>query len=242
PMPVLTDGWQLGTPDLILEMPKGFDVPADGQDIYRNFVIPTGVTEDKWVRALEVKPLARTVVHHILFFSDTTGGARLLDGQDGQPGFPGFGSIFTIGNPLQALSGGLGGWVPGTTPAFLPKGIAMPLPKGADLLLQTHFHPSGQAQTEKTTVGLYFGEKPDRQMTQVQVPAFFGVRANIDIPAGESAYKVRSSYPLPVDVDAVGVSAHAHYLAKEAKLTATLPNGEVRILLWIKQWDFNWQD
>src|SRR5207253_73573 len=60
PMPVLTDGWQLGTPDLILEMPKGFDVPADGQDIYRNFVIPTGVTEDKWVRAVEVKPSART--------------------------------------------------------------------------------------------------------------------------------------------------------------------------------------
>jgi uncharacterized protein (TIGR03437 family) len=79
-------------------------------------------------------------------------------------------------------------------------------------------------------------------MTQVQVPAFFGVRANIDIPAGEANYKVRGSFTLPADVDAVGVAAHAHYLAKEAKLTATLPSGEVRILLWIRQWDFNWQD
>ena len=160
----------------------------------------------------------------------------------GSPGFPGFGSIFTVGDPLSALNGGLGGWVPGTTPAFLPQGIAMPLPKGSDFLLQTHFHPNGLAQTEKTVIGLYFGPAPARLMTQLQVPAFFGIRANIDIPAGETDYKVRGSFTLPADVDAVGVWAHAHYLGKEAKLTATLPSGEVRILLWIRQWEFNWQD
>ena len=240
--PQYTDGWQLGAPDLILEMPAGYPVPADGPDIYRNFVIPTKLTEDKWVRAIELKPSARTVVHHSLFFSDTTGGARKQDGVDGQPGFPGFGSIFTVGDPVSALNGGLGGWVPGTTPAFLPQGIAVPLPKGSDFLMQTHFHPNGLAQTEKTVIGLYFGPAPARLMTQVQVPAFFGVRANIDIPAGEPDYKVRGSFTLPADVDAVGVAAHAHYLCKEAKLTATLPTGEVRILLWIRQWEFNWQD
>jgi uncharacterized protein (TIGR03437 family) len=118
----------------------------------------------------------------------------------------------------------------------------MPLPKNADLLMQTHFHPNGAPQKEKTLIGLYFGPKPERLMTQLQVPAFFGVRANIDIPPGETSYKVRGSYTLPADIDAVSVSAHAHYLAKESKLTATLPSGEVRILLWIRQWDFNWQD
>ncbi len=240
--PQYTDGWHLGTPDLILEMPAGYPVPADGPDIYRNFVIPTKLTEDKWVRAIELKPSARTVVHHSLFFSDTTGGARKQDGVDGQPGFPGFGSIFTVGDPVSALNGGLGGWVPGTTPAFLPQGIAVPLPKGSDFLMQTHFHPNGLAQTEKTVIGLYFGPAPARLMTQVQVPAFFGVRANLDIPAGETDYKVRGSFTLPADVDAVGIAAHAHYLCKEAKLTATLPTGEVRILLWIRQWEFNWQD
>ncbi len=240
--PQFTDGWQLGTPDLILEMSAAFSVPADGPDVYRNFVIPTNLTTDKWVRAIELKPTARTVVHHSLFFSDTTGGARKLDGQDGQPGFPGFGSIFTVGDPLSKLNGGLGGWVPGTTPNFLPDGVALPLPKGSDFLMQTHFHPNGLPQTEKTVVGLYFGPAPARPMTQLQVPAFFGIRANIDIPAGETDYKVRGSFILPVDVDAVGVSAHAHYLGKEAKLTATLPTGEVRILLWIRQWQFSWQD
>ncbi len=239
--PVFTDGWQLGTPDLILEMPQSFSVPAVSEDIYRNFIIPTGVTEDKWVRAIEFRPTARTVVHHSLFFSDTTGAARALDGKDGQPGFPGFGAVFTVAG-TSSLNGGLGGWVPGTTPAFLPDGISLALPKGADFLLQTHFHPNGIAQTEKTVIGLYFGPKPAREMTQLQVPAFFGIRANIDIPAGSQGYKVRGSFILPADVDAVGVYAHAHYLAKESKLTATLPSGEVRILLWIKQWDFSWQD
>ena len=241
-MPVYSDDWQLGTPDLILEMPQSFSVPAEGPDLYRNFVIPTGVTTDKWVRAIEVKPLSRAVVHHILFFTDTTHAARLQDGKDGQPGFPGFGSIFTVGDPLSTLNGGLGGWVPGTTPAFLPEGIALPLPANSDLLLQTHFHFNGQAATEKTVIGLYFTQPPSRLMTQFQVPAFFGIRANIDIAAGNSSYKVRSSFSVPADTDAVSVSAHAHYLAKEAKLTATLPTGEVRILLWIRGWDFNWQD
>jgi uncharacterized protein (TIGR03437 family) len=240
--PVYSDDWQLGRPDLVLEMPQAFSVPADGPDVYRNFVVPSNVTGDKWVRAIEVKPLSRAVVHHMLFFTDSTHTARIQDGKDGQPGFPGFGSIFTVGDPLSTLAGGLGGWVPGTTPAFLPDGIAMPLPNDADLLIQTHFHPNGVATTEKSVIGLYFGPAPTRPMTQMQVPAFFGIRANIDIPAGSGSYKVRGAYTVPADADAVSVSAHAHYLAKEAKVTATLPSGEVRILLWIRSWDFNWQD
>ena len=104
------------------------------------------------------------MVHHSLFFSDTTR-RRAQAGwtEDGQPGFPGFGSIFTVGDPLSALNGGLGGWVPGTTPAFLPQGIAMPLPKGSDFLMQTHFHPNGLPQSEKTVIGLYFGPAPARR-------------------------------------------------------------------------------
>jgi uncharacterized protein (TIGR03437 family) len=246
-LPPFADDWLLGKPDLILEMPAAFSVPADGPDIYRNFVLPTGLTEDKWVTAIELKPSARAVVHHVLFAADRSGAAareaRLTT--DGQPGFPGLGSVFTIQaatDPLAALSGGLGGWVPGTTPQFLPAGLAMPLPRGSDLIVQTHFHPNGAPQTEKTIVGIYFGAKPDREITQFQAPAFFGIQSRIDIPAGEKNYKVRGSFTVPADVEAVLVSAHAHYLAKEAKLTATLPNGDVKLLLWIRDWDFGWQD
>lgn len=242
PVPQFPDGWRLGTPDLVLTMPAGFSVPADGPDLYRNFVIHTNLAQDKWVTAIEMRPASPTVVHHSLFFSDSTGDAAKLDGQDGQPGFPGFGTIFTVGNPLNNLNGGLGAWVPGSTPQFLPQGIAVPLPAGSDFLLQTHFHPDGAAHTEQTTIGLYFGQAPARSLTQIQVPAFFGVQSNLRIPAGDANYRVRGTFTLPADVDAVGVWAHAHYLAKEAKMTATLPDGSVQILLWIRNWSFNWQD
>jgi uncharacterized protein (TIGR03437 family) len=248
-LPVFPDGWQLGTPDLILEMPAAYSVAADGNDIYRNFVLKTGLTDDRWIRAIELKPSARAAVHHVLFYSDTTGEARALDGKDGQPGFPGLGTVFTLGasNPLKAidnaLAGNLGGWVPGTTPEFLPDGIAYSLPKSADLILQTHFHPDGKAETEKTQIGVYFAPvAPTREITQVQAPAFFGIQANIDIPAGNNAYMVRGSFKIPVDVEAFSISAHAHYLGRGSRMTATLPSGEVRILLSISDWDFNWQD
>ena len=245
PLPTFPDGWQLGTPDLVLTMPAGFNVPADGPDVYRNFVLHTGLTTEKWIQAIELKPSARGAVHHVLFFSDTTGQAAALDGQDGQPGFPGFGTILTIeaSDPINALQGGLGGWVPGTTPEYLPSGIAYHLPGGADLVLQEHFHPDGKPEVEQTTMGIYYAPAPPaRTITQIQAPAFFGYNANIDIPANVNNYMVRSSFTLPVDVDAFSVSAHCHYLGKGTRMTATLPTGEVQILLSIPDWDFNWQD
>ncbi len=247
-LPTFPDGWTLGTPDLIVEMPKAYSVAADGPDIYQNFVVQTGLTEEKYIRAIEIKSTARAALHHVLFFTDTTGGARRQEAANiattGQPGFPGFGSILILAasDPATALAGGLGGWVPGATPEFLPTGLAYTLPKGADLVLQTHFHPDGKVESEKTVVGLYFTTKPTRDITQVQAPGYFGVLANIDIPAAKADYKVRGSFTLPVDVDAFSVSAHAHYLARGTRMTATLPTGEVRVLFWIKDWDFNWQD
>jgi uncharacterized protein (TIGR03437 family) len=247
-LPTFPDGWQLGTPDLIVEMPKAYSVPADGPDIYQNFVVQTGLTEEKYIRAVEIKSTARAALHHVLFFTDTTGGARRQEAANlaatGQPGFPGFGSVLILAasDPASALAGGLGGWVPGATPEFLPTGLAYTLPKSADLVLQTHFHPDGKVESEKTVVGLYFTTKPSREITQVQAPGYFGILANIDIPKDKADYKVRGSFTLPIDTEAFSVSAHAHYLARSARLTATLPTGEVRVLFWIKDWDFAWQD
>ncbi len=245
PLPTFSNGWQLGTPDLVLTMPTGFNVPSDGPDIYRNFVLHTSFKTDQWIQAIELKPSERGALHHVLFFSDTTGKAAALDGQDGQPGFPGFGTVLTIeeADPINALQGGLGGWVPGTTPEFLPSGIAYRLPAGADLILQTHFHPDGKPEVEQSTMGIYFAPAPPaRTILQIQAPAFFGVQAHIDIPANVNNYMVRSSFTLPVAVDAFSVSAHCHYLGKGTRMTATLPDGTVQVLLWIKDWDFNWQD
>src|SRR5262249_27397518 len=90
-LPAFTEGWQLGKPDLVVTMSKAYQVPATGRDIYRNFVLPLNLNEDKWVTAIELRPSARKVVHHVLYFLDTSGRARARDGQGGQPGYGGGG-------------------------------------------------------------------------------------------------------------------------------------------------------
>ena len=240
-LPQFAEGWHLGKPDLIVEMPVGFDLPASGPDVFRNFVIPLDLKEDKWVRAVEFRPSARKVVHHVLFAYAPAGSMARIDGVDGKPGFGGMGTVGIA--PGQGNSGGLGGWAVGGTPAFAPGGLAMPLPKGSDFLLQMHFHLTGKPETEKSMVGIYFADKaPERNMINAGLPSLFGFGSGIDIPPGEKNYTIRDSFTLPVDVNVYGALAHAHYLAKEIKATATLPDGTIKPLIWIQDWDFNWQE
>ncbi|MDA1311792.1 MAG: cytochrome c, partial [Acidobacteria bacterium] len=78
-LPDFPQGWQLGEPDLILEMPEPFEVPADGPDIYRTFAIPVDIPEDKWVRAAEFHPRARRSSHHAFFVIDPSGQAMAAE-------------------------------------------------------------------------------------------------------------------------------------------------------------------
>jgi mono/diheme cytochrome c family protein len=240
-LPTFTDGWQLGTPDLVLEMPASFEVPADGPDIYRNFVLPTGLTEDKWIKAVEYRPGARKVVHHALFQFARGGGLAKADGADGRPGFKGLTPIPFF--PGLQPAGELGGWTVGATPQPLPAGLARLLPKGSDIVLQLHLHPTGKVERERSTIGLYFADRrSERRIMTPAVPGLFGLLARIDIPPGEKSYTITGRYVVPVDMHAISVDAHAHYLGKEMKATATLPDGTVVPMLWIRDWDFNWQD
>lgn len=237
-LPQFTEGWQLGKPDLILRMTEAFDVPASGPDIYRNFTLPMNVPRDKWIRAIEYRPSARKVVHHSLFFADTTGESRRHDGEDGRPGYNG-----GLDGTRFAKSGRLGGWAVGANPHLLPAGLAYRLPQGSDFVLQIHFHLSGKAEKEQSTIGIYLADKaPDRTIAGIQVPAVFGVGAGLDIPAGEKAYTIRDSFTLPIDAEGIAVGGHAHYLCKDMQAVATLPDGSRQWLLWIKDWDFSWQD
>ena len=240
-LPQFADGWQLGKPDLILEMPAAFNVPAEGPDIYRNFVLPTGLSDDKWIRAVEFRPSARKVVHHALFSYIRGGAVNAVANADGQPGFRGGMPLALI--PGFAPAGELGGWAVGTTPRFLPEGLARPIAKGSDLILQLHFHPTGKPETEKSVVGLYFSSTPpERRLMTPSIPGFFGLLAGIDIPPGEKAFTIKGVYTVPADMRVLSVTAHAHYLGKDIKATATKPDGSIEPLLWIQDWDFTWQD
>jgi hypothetical protein len=165
-----------------------------------------------------------------------------IDGADGKPGFGGMGTVGVSPNQGDS-SGGLGGWAVGGTPAALPAGLARPLPKGSDFVLQMHFHLTGKPETEKSMVGIYFADKaPEHKLINVGLPALFGFGAGIDIPAGEKNFTIQDSFVLPVDARAYLATAHAHYVGKEMKMTATLPDGSVQPLIWIPDWDFAWQD
>ena len=233
--PKFTSGWQLGEPDLIVEMPAAYHVPEDGPDIYRNIAVALGLTEDKWVTAIDIRPSARTAVHHVLYFADPNGLAHTRPQQGSEPGFAG----------MVAGAGTLplGGWAVGGQPAFFPEGLALSLPRGSDLVVQYHFHPTGKPEAEKSKIGFYFAKKtPERTLARIQMPPSYSLFSGLDIPPGEKDFIIRDTYIIPVAVDAVGVSAHAHYLATKMRMTATLPDGEVKTLLWIKDWDFAWQD
>jgi hypothetical protein len=233
--PKFTAGWQLGEPDLVVEMPAAFHVPADGPDIYRNIPVQLGLTEDKWVTAMDMRPSARAVVHHVLYFADPNGRIHERPSQGVEPGFGGM--------RAGGASISLGGWAVGAQPHFFPEGFALRIPKGSDLVVQYHFHPTGKPEAEKSRIGLYFAKKaPERTLTRIQMPPVYSLFSGLDIPAGEKDFVLRDTYTLPVAADALGLGAHAHYICKQLKMTATLPAGGVKTLLYIKDWDFAWQD
>jgi hypothetical protein len=182
-----------------------------------------------------MRPSARAVVHHVLYFADPNGRIHERPQQGTEPGFSGM--------RAGGASIPLGGWAVGAQPHLYPQGLALRLPKGSDLVVQYHFHPTGKPESEKSQIGLYFAKKPPvRTLTRIQMPPDYSLFSGLDIPAGEKDFVIRDSYELPVAVDAVGVGAHAHYIARQLKMTATLPGGEVKTLLFIKDWDFAWQD
>ena len=167
-VPDFPEGWQIGEPDLVATMAEPFPVPAEGRDIYRNFVIPLGLEEDKWVKGLEFKPGDAEVVHHILYYLDTKQKGRELDARDPEPGYNGMGR-----------SNGefryIGGWDLGTQAAVLPSDLAWFVPKGTDLVIQVHYHPIGKATKDQSSVAFHFADKPTaRPWTIVPVPRILG--------------------------------------------------------------------
>ena len=229
--PQFVDGWQLGQPDLVLQMPRAYEVAAGGKEFYRCFPIPTGLTTDKYLKALEFRPSGHKVVHHAILVEDAHQAGRRLEAapRQGYPCGGGFGF---------AMPGMLAMWTAGTTPTPDPEGIATLLKKGSDLVVQIHFRPGKDTEQEQAKIGLYFSKRPPARTPIDLALASY----DIDIPAGAKDYKLRAFSYVPFDVEAFSIFAHAHYLARAVRATATLPDGTVEPLLWIKNWAFDWQE
>jgi len=234
-VPEFPAGWRLGTPDLIVKMPEAYEIPAEGRDIYRCFVIPVKIPAGKYVRAMEYRPGNRRVVHHAVLttMAPDEVARRLAD--DGDETGPGFRS--GLAAPGQLLPGPMRLWVPGMDPLPQPAGYAMAWPKDARLVLQLHLHPVGKAEREQSTVGLFFtDEAPTGKLQDLVL-----MNKKVDIAPGDGAYRLERSFTVPVDVELLGLFPHMHLLGKSVVATATFPDGSTRRLLTIGDWDFNWQ-
>lgn len=239
--PTFADDWRLGTPDLVLELPEPFAIPAEGPDIYRCFVIPTDLPDDRYVAGIEYQPGNPRVVHHILGYVDTTGEARAKDAAEDGP----HDGYTCFGGPQIKTDHDLGGWAPGVEPDILPEGVGRSLPKGADVVLQVHYHPSGKPETDRSRVGLYLARKPTRQTFHWWAALNQKFRLEADDPA---SWEVSAqTLPLPVDVRLLSLAPHMHLLGKDMTMWAELPAEEgeqpERVdLIRIDDWDFQWQN
>jgi Flp pilus assembly protein TadD/mono/diheme cytochrome c family protein len=236
PAPKFNAAWQLGRPDLVLKMTEEFTLPAEGTDVFRNFVIPVPVAATKFVKAVEILPGNKKVVHHANLLIDRTGRSRRLDEKDPAPGFGGM-EISIESESFDPDSHFLF-WKPGTAPWVEPDGMAWRCEPGIDLVLNLHLQPSGKPEKIQAEIGLYFS---DREQTLFPMLLQLERDGALDIPAGKKDFVVTDEFRLPVDVDALGVYPHAHYLGKDIEAWATLPDGSRRWLIRIARWDLNWQ-
>ena len=222
--------WQLGKPDLILETAP-YSLRATGDDVYRNFVLPIDTPAMRYIRAWEFLP-GSGAVHHATMHFDPTRSSRRLDEQDPEPGYEGL-----IPHSAMSPDGYFLGWLPGHMPNIAPPGMSWPLPAGTDVIMMLHFRPRGRMESVQARLGLYFSDTPPRlHPTLIRM-----TRQHMDIPPGERRYVATDSFALDMDVDLYTIQPHAHLLAKEVKSFATLPDGTRKWLIYIREWDFNWQ-
>jgi hypothetical protein len=226
-------GWTLGQPDLVLSNPEPYTPPGD-RDMYRCFTIPTNLTSDTYVSAIDVHPGQRSEVHHVIAFIDTTGESVQLDEKDPGPGYTSFGGP-GFNNP-----GTLGGWAPGARATQLDEDVALSLPAASRVVLQVHYHlHGGEPKPDKTEIGIYFSKTKPKRLLHI-LPL---INQTFTIPPGDANYKVTASFPIPTPfaTHLHVIAPHMHLLGRKMNVVATKLDGSSECLINIDDWDFNWQ-
>ncbi len=211
-----TSEWTLGKPDLIVEVPA-YDVPATGVINYQYPRAANPLGRDVWIRAIEILPGNRSVVHHVLVGLDdaANGSQRTIRGQIGE----------------------LGGYAPGKNAVPYPQDSGIFLRKEAGFRFQMHYTPNGKAATDVTRVGLFFYDKPPKHAMHMTLM----LDTSLAIPANTKEYKAQLEHVLDRDIVLYSLLPHAHLRGRAAQFTAFYPDGHKEILLSVPKYDFNWQ-
>lgn len=230
PLPNFPNGSVLGVPDMVLSMAESYTTNGNNQDDYRIFVLPTGLTQDREIKAIEFRPGNKRVVHHALFASDLNGQGQMRDAQE--PGY-GYTSFGDFGVPTDEF---YGGWAPGLLPTFFPSGTGQVLKAGADLLMQVHYAPYPFVEEDSSYVNIFFADQPIQREVQNYEYAYLQL-----VIAPDQIKTVKRFITVPTDKSLIGFLPHAHLIGASWKLYYVDPLGDTSKVLHIPKWDFNWQ-
>jgi peroxiredoxin len=213
--PTYPDGWRIGKPDVVFEIPEEVTIPAQGLVPYLYFETPTGFTEDVWVEAAEARPGNRQAVHHIILY-------YRLPNEKGRRGF---------------RENWVDGAAPGNTPLIFPAGVGRKIPAGATLVWEMHYTATGKEEKDRSQYAFRLHkQKPEREAKMIPI-----TNSKFRIPAGDPNHRVVSSFKLPFAADVLAFAPHMHLRGKDFEYRARFPDGRTEILMSMPQYDFNWQ-
>ncbi|MCB0697251.1 MAG: T9SS type A sorting domain-containing protein [Chitinophagaceae bacterium] len=245
PVPTFNpDGDLAGTPDLVTQIPA-FTSTASTGDVYQCFVIPSGLTSEKFISAFEAIPGNRDIVHHVIVYADTTGICANLDAQSPGPGYVSFGGAGTDAAIM------IGGWVPGTQPMTMPDSFGIRIPKNADIVLQIHYPAGSAGQVDSTKLKFYFSSLPTANIRSVRIDPVLNhlgslctmvPSGGLNIPANQTKVYTQSSSisGLVGDISILGIAPHMHLIGRSINAYG-VKNGDTLKFIDIPKWDFSWQ-
>ena len=207
------EGWSIGEPDVVFELPRPIDVPSNGVVDYVHVPVPSNFDRDMWIQAAEIRPEARSVVHHVIVYVEVPNAGK------------------------RAHREHLAAYVPGDVPTIYPGGIAKKIPAGSRLLFQIHYTPDGTPRADRSKIGLVFAKDPVKHRAYTR----HITQTKFEIPSEAENHEVKSSHTFPTDIHLYSLSPHMHLRGKDFKYTASYPDGRTEVLLSVPAYDFGWQ-
>jgi hypothetical protein len=253
-VPTFADGWQIGKPDVVFEMPTEFEIPARGTIDYQYFEVATNFTEDRWLQAGEARAGDRAHVHHIIVSVIEPAAARrpnvmnlkviMPEGQ--APSAPFARAPREVTDDVRAglaraarFAGAnmLVNWAVGEDAPVHPDGIAKRIPAGSTLLFQVHYTTNGTPGKDRSKIGMIFAKQPPKNEVRTGAIA----NPSFAIPPGEPNHLVEAEASFTSDVKIWTLHPHMHFRGKDMTYTATYPDGRSEVVLRVPKYDFNWQ-
>ena len=235
PQPLaFVDGWNIGQPDMVLDMPEPFQVPASGTIEYQYVVLPYKFTEDRWVQMAEVRPGNRAMVHHVIAYIRDGSSKWMRDKKPGEIFVP---EADANGNRSSLNGDLLSGFAPGLPPSILEPGQGRLIKAGSDIVLQLHYTANGHAGEDRTTVGVVFC----KQAPHERVMTLAASNSKFTIPPGDPNYQVDASFELGHDAKLSALLPHMHLRGKDFQYRLVYPSGETETILRVPHYDFGWQ-